>query len=341
MSGEHVTVARAEPAEHLPGGSRRTDASDDEVYPRTNAGNEGNGEMRKLFTMAVLAAGLIAIPAAASASSQVPPVPPPAGVALGGPLQYAPAINAPVMGGTPRGLEKVNNGTNLSSNWSGYADLPDSGKSFSNVSATFTIPKFSTAESNECRASGAVDSYRQSDSSYWVGIDGFNTNTVEQTGVDQYCVAGGTGLYAWYEMYPLNPVAFTGVRPGDQIYVSVTYSSVTHKYALYLKDKTNGGFISTSQSCPSGSKCGNSSAEVIAEAPGSGAPSLYLANFGTVSFSGAVVKGSGVTGNLHSSSAWKGSNDIIMAYPSFQHMATPSGLDSTGAAFSAAFNWPY
>jgi Peptidase A4 family len=295
--------------------------------------------MRKLFTVAVLAAGMIAAPAAASASSSL--APPPAGVAVGGPLQYAPAIKAPVMGGIPRNLEKVNNGTYLSGNWSGYMDLPNSGKSFSSVSATFTIPKFSTTESNECRASGAVDSYGQSDSSYWVGIDGFNTSTVEQTGVDQYCTAGGTGLYAWYEMYPLSPVAFTGVRPGDQIYVSVTYSSGTHKYALYLKDKTNGGFISTSQSCPSGSKCVNTSAEVIAEAPGGGAPSLYLANFGNVSFSGAVVKGSGVTGNLHTSSAWKGSNEIIMGYPSFQHMATPSGLNSTGTSFSAAFNWPY
>lgn len=295
--------------------------------------------MRKLFTAVVLAAGVIAVPAAALAGSF--PAPPPAGVAVGGPFQYAPAINAPVMGGTPRGLERVNNGTYLSANWSGYTDLSNSGKSFSSVSATFTIPKFSTTETSECRASGAVDSIRQSDSSYWIGIDGFSGSTVEQTGVDQYCVTGGTGLYAWYEMYPLSPVAFTGVRPGDQIYVSVTYSPGTHKYALYLKDKTNGGFVSTSQSCPSGSKCDNSSAEVIAEAPGSGAPSLYLANFGKVSFSGVAVKGSGVTGNLHSSRTWKGSNEIVMGYPSFQHMATPSGLAAAGASFSVAFGWPY
>ncbi len=39
------------------------------------------------------------------------------------------------------------------------------------------------------------------DASVWVGIDGNNTNTVEQVGTEQRVVNGNTYYYAWWEMW--------------------------------------------------------------------------------------------------------------------------------------------
>jgi hypothetical protein len=298
--------------------------------------------MRRMSIMAaiVLAAAGMSVPLGASAVTSAPGSPPPlvAGqVEVGAPLHLALNVHVPVMG-KPRHTVRVN-GTWYSTNWSGYVDLP--GKTFQSVAARFTIPKLSSAAKAECEASAAVDSMGEADSSYWVGLDGWTSPTVEQTGVDQYCVSNGTGLYAWYEMYPLNPVVYTGVNPGDQIYVSVVYDASSHTYVLHLADLTNGGYIITRQALPSGYPVTNTSAEVITEDPGaSAAGGLYLANFGTVGFTGAGVRSStGYVGGFHSSSVWSGNNKIIENY--YANMATPSGLDSTGGTFSDVFDWPY
>jgi hypothetical protein len=297
--------------------------------------------MRRMSVAAaiVLAAAGMSVSLGASAATFAPGSPPPlAGqVVVGGPLRLAPNAHLPAMG-KPRHMTRAN-GTWYSTNWSGYVDLP--GKTFQSVAARFTIPKLSSAEKAECEASAAVDSAGEADSSYWVGLDGWTSPTVEQTGVDQYCDSNGTGLYSWYEMYPLNPVAYTGVNPGDQIYVSVVYDASEHNYVLHLADLTNGGYIITRQALPSGYSVTNTSAEVITEDPGaSAAGGLYLANFGTAGFTGASVRSStGYLGGLHSSSAWSGDNKIIETYHA--DMATPSGLDSTGRTFSDVFDWPY
>jgi Peptidase A4 family len=39
-------------------------------------------------------------------------------------------------------------------------------------------------------------------SSFWVGIDGFNSNTIEQMGTDADCHSGSPAYYAWFELYP-------------------------------------------------------------------------------------------------------------------------------------------
>jgi hypothetical protein len=39
---------------------------------------------------------------------------------------------------------------------------------------------------------------------FWVGLDGYSSSTVEQTGTDSDCVGKNPSYYAWYEFYP-NP----------------------------------------------------------------------------------------------------------------------------------------
>ena len=90
--------------------------------------------------------------------------------------------------------------------------------------------------------------------------------------------------YGWYEMYPADPVYFSNtVRAGDHISASVTFSG-TETYTLVLKDTTQ-GWTQTITKNESG--LDRSSAEVITEAPSSETGVLPLADFGTVSYTGA------------------------------------------------------
>ena len=91
-------------------------------------------------------------------------------------------------------------------------------------------------------------------------------------------------------MYPLNPVAFTGVSPGDAITATVTYNSTANTYHMNLTDVTTGAAVTSTQSCPKGSTCLNSSAEVISEDPGGAVASgVNLADFGMVNFTATRV----------------------------------------------------
>ena len=163
-----------------------------------------------------------------------------------------------------------------SSNWSGYAATG----SFTSVSANWTEP------TGHCTSATRY-------SSFWVGLDGFNSNTVEQTGSDVDCSGGSPVYYSWYEMYPAFPVNFSNtVRPGDKFFGSVTFNGGS-SYTLVLQDITQGWKHTVHKSLTGAA---NSSAEVIAEAPCCTASGgiLPLANFGTVNFSNAKANGSAI-----------------------------------------------
>lgn len=161
-----------------------------------------------------------------------------------------------------------------SQNWSGYAAHA---KSYKKISASWVQP---TAH---CTASRTF-------SSFWVGLDGYNSNTVEQTGTEADCISGHARYRGWYEMYPAFPVNFSNtVRPGDHFTGSVTFTGSGH-YTLVLKDITR-GWSHTVHKTRTGAH--HSSAEVIAEAPSSGGV-LPLTNFGTVHFSNAKVNGAAI-----------------------------------------------
>jgi hypothetical protein len=171
------------------------------------------------------------------------------------------------------GMHRITNST--SSNWSGYAVT---GSRFTSVSASWTQPT--------AKCSGTAYS------SFWVGLDGDTSNTVEQTGTDADCSGSTPQYYAWYEMYPKFPVNLRGtVRPGDHLSASVTTDG-SGRFTLTITDSTQGWTNTTNARLKSAKLA---SAEVIAEAPSSSQGVLPLANFGTVSFSGAKANGSLLT----------------------------------------------
>jgi hypothetical protein len=161
-----------------------------------------------------------------------------------------------------------------STNWSGYAVTGAAG-AFTSISASWTEP------TGHCSGSRKY-------SSFWVGLDGFNSNSVEQTGSEVDC-SGRTALYySWYEMFPAAPVNYSNtVRPGDHFTASVTFSG-TSTYTLTISDTTQGWSHSTVKSQ---SGLSRSSAEVITEAPSSSSGVLPLANFGTVTYSASAANG--------------------------------------------------
>jgi hypothetical protein len=164
-----------------------------------------------------------------------------------------------------------------STNWSGYAAASGTYKS---VSANWTEP------TGTCSGSAKY-------SSFWVGLDGYNSSSVEQTGSEVDCSGSTPEYYSWYEMYPAYPVNFSNaVSPGDKFYGSVTFNGGS-SYTLVLKDLTKGWSHTVSASLAGAA---NSSAEVIAEAPCCTASGgiLPLAHFSPVPFSNATVNGSAI-----------------------------------------------
>jgi len=105
-----------------------------------------------------------------------------------------------------------------------------------------------------------------------------------------------------------------------------------------LTDNTTGAVVTSTESCPAGSTCLNSSAETITEDPGGGVPGGYnLADFGMSNFTATRAESStGLSEGLEGTSQWTSTN-IIMEDPSDKIMATPSGLYN-GRGFNVTWN---
>jgi hypothetical protein len=187
-----------------------------------------------------------------------------------------------------------------STNWAGYAVTG------ANNSVTFVRGSWVEPKAVSCPAKG------HQYSSFWVGIDGFTSTTVEQTGTDTDCVGGVAHYYAWYEFYPHPSFLITSVpiHAGDTISAAVKYANST--FRVTLTDVTTGKSASHSSKVAGAQR---NSAEWIAEAPYSGGI-LPLADFGTVQFGTdatgvagtnfANVGGAyGAIGSFSASAVWK------------------------------------
>ncbi len=213
-------------------------------------------------------------------------------------------------GGAARIASDIRNAATTSTNWSGYAVTGANG-AFHSVSANWTEPTATCTSNSDLYAS------------FWVGLDGFSSNSVEQTGTDSDCVGRTASYYGWYEMYPAFPVNFSNpVSHGDSMSASVTFSG-TRTYTLVLKDNTK-GWTQTITKNQSG--LARSSAEVITEAPSSSSGVLPLANFGTISYSTSSANGAALGGQnptsitmINSSNADKDSTSAITAGGAFSN----------------------
>jgi hypothetical protein len=219
------------------------------------------------LTTLVLMIGSVAAAASATAGSAAPHTHAAGAITP----RYAPQPGGPVANMIRPLAGPMSHAT--STNWSGYAAT---GGTYTSVSSSWTEPTVSCSSG---------DQY----SSFWVGLDGDGSNSVEQTGSEADCQGGTPQYYSWYEMYPSAPVNFTNpVSPGDHFTGSVTYNGGS-SFTLKLSDTTKGWTQTVNKSLSNASRA---SAEVIVEAPSSVTGVLPLADFGTVNFSGSTVDGS-------------------------------------------------
>ncbi len=197
----------------------------------------------------------------------------------------------------------------VSTNWSGYA-VTGAGP-YQSVSASWTQPAADCAQT------------RNGYAAFWVGLDGYATETVEQTGTEARCSSGRASYGAWYEMYPRASFSFfEPVSSGDSFTASVTYLGkaffgLTKKFALSLTDTTK-GWSRTVIRWLRPAQLG--SAEAIAEAPSSITGILPLADFRSVAFSSLTVDGSLV------SSSTPGVEPITMVTEEDALEAEPSAI---------------
>ena len=200
-----------------------------------------------------------------------------------------------------------------SQNWAGYAAAGNAG-TFTSVSASWSQPAVTCT---------ATDTF----SSFWVGLDGDGTNSVEQTGSEADCNGGNAAYSGWFEMFPAAPVFYNNpVQPGDAMSASVVANG-GGAFTLTLTDSTQGWTQATNQTSNTAQL---GSAEVIAEAPSSGNGNvLPLSNFGTVNFAN-VAADNAAFGNENPDALTMVSGNNVTE-------ATPSALTG-GNAFTVTWN---
>jgi len=224
----------------------------------------------------------------------------------------------------PLRLVHVNpDGSSTSSNWSGYANVGSGVSNVTSAKASWIVPTV--------KCSSPSTGY----SAFWVGIDGYSSKTVEQTGTESDCSSGRASYSAWYEAYPAAPVTVFGVSPGDRVTASVTYSG--GKFTT--KIETDKGQSNSHTFTVSSAK--RSSAEWIAEAPASITGVLPLADFGTGEFGDAHTGVSGtndatIGGKTGAISAFNNTK-ITMDDKSHGETADPSAL-SGGGSFTVTWH---
>jgi len=240
-------------------------------------------------------------------------------------------------------------------NWSGYAVTGATG-SVSDVKASWIVPT--------ATCSATPDGY----AAFWVGIDGWTSSTVEQTGTDSDCVnltgtqAGTPTYYAWFEFYPAGAFLVgtynsSGVcesdcvAPGDVMSAEVKFNGSGSRgrrggrsFTATITDETRGWTFSTT-STVSGAQ--ESSAEWIAEAPaGCNTASTIcpLSDFNSVdfgsSFTGiANTSFATVSGTTQALGSFGSSiqEAVMVSDPAGVVKAQPSAIEGSGTSFSVTW----
>lgn len=213
-----------------------------------------------------------------------------------------------------------------SSNWSGYVSATSLTKPASNAVTealgTWVVPALSKASHTTY-------------SSIWVGIDGYNSNTIEQIGTEHDWVNGKQQNYAWFEMYPAYPYEITGfpVNVGDSISGLVQYVG-KNTFTLSIYNNTKKVYFIVPASYTKSTVAKRSSAEWIVEAPYENGV-LPLSHFGTVNFTNCVATINGVTGPINDH-LWQ-YDALTMALNNSTLKAVPSKLSPNGENFSVTW----
>lgn len=245
-----------------------------------------------------------------------------AGTAIARPSARSSAASSSQRGiaaGPISGKQRIRTHQSYSTNWSGYAAVGDT---FTNVTGTWTEPTASCS---------GVKGHKVTYATFFAGLDGYMSPTVEQTGVDAICLGSTAYYHPWYEFYPAASVTIPCVvQAGDTLTsdVSVSGGTVTTSLADATRscDGTAGGsWTSGGQTSSTGLEL--DSAEWITEAV-----AHTLTNFTSVHFSSASATDTAGTTDGIDNGPWGYDEIILVSHNGRVMRAEPQNLSTSGTA---------
>lgn len=122
-----------------------------------------------------------------------------------------------------------------SNNWAGFVVTGAVG-SVSDVKGSWIVPSVASCSKGE-----------NSFSSFWIGIDGYGSSTVEQIGTDSDCSRGVPTYFAWWEFYPQKYYVISSPTPtpGHVFSAEVSYNPSTDTFTASITDTTTSTPFST------------------------------------------------------------------------------------------------
>jgi hypothetical protein len=265
-------------------------------------------------------AGLATAPAAkagaATAATSTPAAARSAGPASGFGRDTLHLVRGHVPGGSskPHAASSVTDGPLLSTNWSGQLAT---GGTYTSVQGSWTVPTVPNISEADYSAS-------------WIGIDGTTSSTLIQTGTAQQTGNGESPqYYGWYELLPNFEQPLPNlVEPGDSMTASITETS-KNIWKIVLTDTSEAWTFQTTQTY----KTPGTSAEWIEEAPTINGLQSTLADYGSTTFTGMAVGGSGTAGATYS--------PIYMIDPNETEVISwPSAYDPATTSFAVQYGSP-
>ena len=193
-----------------------------------------------------------------------------------------------------------------STNWSGYVlstngglgCVPASGKTYSSVAGTWTVPAVTGSTGGGGLLGGLLGtSSNNTYSAIWTGIDGAptgNTNLI-QAGTEEDFANGAPSYYAWWEILPApeTQIAMT-VKPGDSVTVNIAHASGSN-WTITITDNGSAQHPGSQTFSTTQTYTGSgSSAEWIVEAPNINGQQSTLANYSSTVFDHGSVNGAAV-----------------------------------------------
>lgn len=254
-----------------------------------------SGLVRSVIAGALLVLGTLSLGAvgavvqAAPSASGVTPAPL---ISVPPPNQLTPRSHASGGQGTQAGVGWS------SSNWSGYAET--SAAPYSGVSGEWTVPTLTCSGGSQYSAA-------------WLGIDGFNNDSLIQTGTEQDCSNKSASYSAWWttsaqgfeEQTISTGCSTTGsvscgtVKPGDVMTATISKSvsaTVSASGASENNSSVDSGSGHSIQTLPSGSSPGAPGRSGHGNSGGNGGGSSVSSTTTTISVSPtSTTQGSSVT----------------------------------------------
>lgn len=201
-----------------------------------------------------------------------------------------------------------------SSNWSGYATTAHA--PYSSVTANWKVPAVSPTKGGSYSAA-------------WAGIDGFNNNSLIQTGTEQDYYSGAAHYTAWWTTSAQNfaeQVIAHPVAAGDVMSATIDQVSGTN-WTMTLSDSTE-QWSFTKNVTYSGP---GASAEWIMEAPTVGGRIAPMANYAS-----PLTFDPGTTNGVNPALVASDGGELVQGHPA-RPVSVPSVPDSDTDGFNVSY----